>query len=98
MSEKEFEHDDAKLFLEALERPVRMDAKVTIVKGQGKLRAYCKEVNSNLQFPRALRVLGREFLADIKCSQDNEGKGPTGQVFWRVIKGSIRDKDGKVVG
>ena len=82
---KEYE---AKLFTLALLSDVKRDVVIEIVGHTSKLKAYCEEVDAYCQFPKALRVRGRKFKADISCSKDDlnaENK----RVFWRAVKESI---------
>ena len=94
---KTFERTDdynTKIFLDALDGDVRLDAEVTFY-GQGrKLKAYCAETRTNLQFPTKLRSRYKTYIADVvKCERKD------GAVFYRAYKGSIRDsKTGEVVG
>lgn len=50
-----------------------------------KVKAYCRIVNSYLQFPRELRKPGDRYLSDIVSTENDKVGG-----FWRVIKGTIR--------
>ena len=59
---------EAKLFEQALfdeKREIR-DAKIRIVNWEGsKLKAWCKNTDTYLQFPRALRERNKRFVADV---------------------------------
>jgi hypothetical protein len=89
-----FERTDAymaKLFEQALfdEKNVIKDATVTLIWGGNKLKAYCDESQTNLQFPRALRTdYGRQFTADVVEVIRTDGVSK----YYRAMKGSIRDK------
>ena len=78
-----------KLFGQALfdEKRVIKNARVRINRVGGKLKAYCINTDTFLQFPRALREPEAEFIADVvevkNESVDNK--------YYRVMKGSIRD-------
>jgi len=95
---KEFERSEdylTRIFLDALDRHVVIDAKVEMRRGTGsKLKAYCPIVKANLQFPSKLREYqGQKFTADVI-----KAKKGTGIVFYRAYRGSIRDEKGDVVG
>jgi hypothetical protein len=81
-----------KLFALAMfdEKRVVQDATVTIEYGSGnKMKAYCEESKTYLQFPRALRTAyGREFTADVVEVIRDDGVAK----YYRAMKGSIRDK------
>ena len=91
---------ESKLFEQALfdEKNVIKDATVRIEYSSvgRKLKAYCPNCDTYLQFPRGLRTqCGREFVADVVevLRTDDVTK------YYRAIKGSIRDKgDDEVVG
>lgn len=83
----------SRIFLDALDRHVVTDATVTFQRRGGKLKAYCPETRTYLQFPRALRREGTTLKADvIKCANSS------GSPFYRAYKGSIRDESGAVIG
>jgi hypothetical protein len=100
-----FERTDAymaKLFEQALfdEKNVIKDATVQIeydVNNSNKLKAYCYESKTYLQFPRALRSdysdYGREFLADVVEVIRTDGV----RKYYRAMKGSIRNKGSEEV-
>jgi len=58
--------------------------------GGTKLKAYCKQVDAFMQFPRNLRddvsAMGKIYVADI-IEQTQEGKA----TFYTAIKGTIRE-------
>jgi hypothetical protein len=76
-----------KITMDALDRHVILDANVRIVEQGSKLKAYCKQSDSYLQFPKAIREYGRTFVADVVKSRQK-----TGRVFYRAYPGSIRDE------
>jgi len=89
MAYKQFERSEdymAKLTMEALDNHVILDANIEIVKGPGKLKAYCKDTKTYVQFPTMLRRLGRRFAADVIKAERNGQR-----TFYRVIKESIRE-------
>ena len=47
-----------------------------------------------VQFPKALRVVGKWYIADIYKRNLGEGKCP----FWSAYKGTIRNEKGEVIG
>jgi len=80
-----------KLFLEALdEKNVISDATITIVPENGygsKLKAYCSESKTYLQFPRNLRDFkGQRYIADVIQVIREDDVRP----YYRVVKCSIR--------
>jgi hypothetical protein len=86
-----------KLFEQAMfdEKRVVQDATVRIEydpNNYNKLKAYCVESDTYLQFPRALRNkhsdYGKEFLADVVEVIREDGV----QKYYRAMKGSIRKK------
>lgn len=89
-----FERTDAyeqKLFEKALfdEKNVIRDATVYIEHDESnwnKLKAYCPDSKTYLQFPRALREYGAEFVADVVEVHSS------GRQFYRAMNGSIRRK------
>jgi len=82
-----------KIFLDALDQDVKLDAKVIIEPGPGrKLKAYCPTTDTYLQFPTKLRYRNAKYIADVVKSAR---KG--GAVFYRAYRGSIRDIEGNVV-
>ena len=96
-----FERSDeyeAKLFEKALcdEKHIIKDAKIRIVYGDGnKLKAYCEDTNTYLQFPRGLRKPRARFVADVvEVINDN-----VYQKYYRAMNGSIRrEGSDEVVG
>ncbi len=86
------EEYSTKIFLDAFEEHVVLDAHVHFVHINGKLKARCRETNTNLQFPSMLRRAGRELIADVI-----KAKNSGGRVFYRVYRGSIRDGN-EIVG
>lgn len=83
---------EQKLFEQALfdDKRVIKDATIRIQYGDaGKLKAYCIESKTYLQFPRDLRQYGTEFIADVVevIREDDVRK------YYRAMKGSIRYKD-----
>lgn len=82
----------ANITIDALDRDVHIDSIIEIKSINGKLKAYCKETNTFLQFPRAIRKLGKKFIADI-IKASTEGK-----VFYRTYHGSIREYDNNIEG
>ena len=89
---EKFERDDAywaEVFDKAFDRKIIQDATVTIVRVRGKgskLRAFCSESCTYMQFPRALRTLNAKFIADVYQIQPKNGR----QEFYRYVKGSVR--------
>ena len=94
---KEFERSEeyqAKIFLDAFDANVVLDAKVDIVRQGSKLKAYCPYTRTYLQFPRALRKPGAKFIADVI-----QAKKTSGTIFYRAYKGSIRNAvTGEILG
>jgi hypothetical protein len=83
----------SKLTMDALDRPVHLDATIRITMLGSKLKAYCEDTGTFVQFPRDLRKHGRRFVADVIQSAN-----ASGTVFYRAYKGSIREtKNGNVV-
>jgi hypothetical protein len=88
-----FERTDTymqKLFEQALfdEKKVIQDAEIEITMVGGKLKAYCIDTDTFLQFPREMRCYGDEYIADVVevLRKDNVTK------YYRTMKGSIREK------
>ena len=54
-------------------------------KNYSKVRAYCRAVNSYLQFPRAIRKPGDRYVCDIVSTENDKVGG-----FWRYIQGTVR--------
>ena len=98
---KEFDRSDkylGKIFCDALDREVVLDAKVIIRREAGsrsRLRAWCETTNTNLQFPTPLRKYhGQEYICDVIKSA-RKGGAP----FYRAYRQTIRNPEtGKVVG
>lgn len=78
-----------RIFFESLDNNVILDAHVKIVSVGGKLKAYCEETKTYLQFPRAIREKGKEFLADVYMAKALGAAQP----YYRTYKGSIRYND-----
>ena len=79
-----------KISLDALDREVYIDSKITCQYQNGysgKIKAYCHDTNTYLQFPSKIRTPGRKFVADVVKMQKKNG----GTVFFRAYKGSIRE-------
>ncbi len=74
-----------KITLDALDREVYINAKVRFERQGPKIKAYCPETKTFLQFPRDLRVIGTTLFADIV-----KAKQSTGKIFFRAYPGSIR--------
>lgn len=87
-----FERTDsymAKLFEFAMmdEKRVVQDAKIVICAHGHKLKAYCEDTKTYLQFPTRLRgYSGQRYIADVVevIRTDNVDK------YYRTMKGSIR--------
>jgi len=77
-----------KLFEQAMfdEKRVIKDAKIHIIGVSGKLKAYCENTDTYLQFPRDIRQLDNRYIADV-VEVKNES---VEQKYYRVMKGSIR--------
>lgn len=74
---------NCKIFLDAFDNHVVMDAKITFRRDYaGKIKARCEQLNTNLQFPRDLRVVGTELIADVIEAKQGG--------FYRYFRGSIR--------
>lgn len=89
------EEYEAKLFGQALfdEKRVIKDAKIHIMYVSGKLKAYCINSETYLQFPRDLRQMDARFVADV-VEVKNES---VDQKYYRVMKGSIRKEGSETV-
>ena len=86
-----------KLFIDAFsgDRQVHQDAEIEIKYdwNKDKLRAWCPMSNTWLQFPNALRTKsGKNYTADV-IEMKHEGR----ETFYRVVKGSIRNKGSDIV-
>lgn len=77
-----------KLVMEALDKDVRLDAIIDIVYLGKKLKAYCVDTGTYLQFPRDLRSTGDRYYADVIKAGNGDGRDRT--IFYRAVKGSIR--------
>lgn len=95
------EEYETKLFEYALfnEQRVIKDAKIVIKSEytyKGKLKAYCLNTKTYLQFPRNLREhYGQQFVADVVEVIRNDDV----RKYYRAMKGSIRKLDSdEVVG
>lgn len=78
-----------KLTMEALDKDVRLDAVIDIVYLGKKLKAYCGDTGTYIQFPRDLRRTGDRYYADIIKAGSGDGIERT--VFYRAVQGSIRN-------
>lgn len=69
------------------DKHIILNATVSIISVHGKLKAYCKESQTYLQFPSNLRSIGKEYIADVVevIREDNVSK------YYRAQKNSIRD-------
>lgn len=82
----------AKIMMDALDRSVILDAQINITHNGPKLKAYCVNTKTYVQFPRDLRREGATFYADV-VKMSNGGK-----IFFRAYKGSIRrSKAGEII-
>lgn len=86
---KDMEH---KMVMDSFGGNVEMDVEVEFIRSGSKLKAYSRKLRCYLQFPRKLRVANVKYICDCTEAQNN------GQKFYRAYKGTIRDKDGEVVG
>ena len=69
------------------DKHVIKNANIHIEFAHGKLKAYCKESNTFLQFPRSLRnFAGERYTADVVEVIRTDDV----QKYYRVVKGSIR--------
>jgi len=89
------------LFIDALSKRVIMDAKIKIIydHNKNKLRAYCEQVDSFLNFPNDLRKEGKEYITDIVEVPATATKS----TYYRAKHGTIRplltkQVEGRVVG
>jgi len=80
---------EQKLFELALfnELHIIRDASILILEHGNKLKAYCEQTRTYLQFPRALRVRGKRFIADIVEVVNDNVK----QKYYRAMRTSIRE-------
>ena len=83
----------AKIVCDALDREVFFDAEVIMQKHGKKIKAYCPQTKTFLQFPRAIRQKYKRLVADIVKSSN-----ASGTTFYRAYKNSIREnKDSEVL-
>ena len=83
----------ARIVLEALDKEVYLDADVIMERKGPKIKAYCPQTQTYLQFPRAIRKKYKRLVADIVKSSN-----ASGTPFFRAFKGSIREnKDSEVL-
>lgn len=83
----------AKICFDALDREVVLDADIIIQYLGSKLKAYCKQTGTYVQFPRDIRKAGKRFVADVIKAGGN-GRA----VFYHAYKNSIRESvNGKVI-
>ena len=82
----------ANIVMDALDRDVRIDVVIEIVERKGKLKAYSRETDTYLQFPRAIRKYGKKFIADVIKSSTNNTP------YYRAYKNSIREFDNGIEG
>ena len=82
----------AKITMDALDREVILDAVITFQYLGSKLKAFCEDTGTYVQFPRALRNPRNLFIADVIKAG---GKGK--RVFYHAYKGSIRTDSGRLV-
>ena len=75
-----------KITMDAFENHVVIDANVTMERVGSKIKAYCTDTGTYLQFPRDIRKMGKKFKADVI-----KAKNTSGSVFYRYYKGSIRE-------
>lgn len=79
-----------KLFEQALfdDKRVIQDAEIKIIYFGNKLKAYCINTHTYLQFPRNLRKFGDCYIADVVevIREDSVAK------YYRAMRGSIRRK------
>lgn len=81
-----------KIVCDALDRQVLLDARIHITYLGSKLKAYCDDTKTFVQFPRDLRREGHTFVADVVKMSNG------GQIFYRAYRNSIRrSKDGQVI-
>ena len=93
---KLFERSDeyqTKVFVDALDNDVRFDAQLVCVAHGRKLKVYCEDTGTYVQFPTSIRRIGRRFIADVVKSRRTNGN-----IFYRAYRSSIRDAEtGEVV-
>lgn len=82
-----------KLAIDALGGHVITDATICILYQGSKLKAFCEDTRTFVQFPRELRTHGAIFYADVV-----KMGGQNGTVFYRAYRKSIRrTKTGPVI-
>ena len=74
-----------RITMDALDRSVFIDAEVQFMRVGPKIKAYCPETKTYLQFPRDLRREGTKLYADVV-----KAKQSSGTIFYRAYPGSIR--------
>lgn len=87
----------AQLMSEALGgKDVIKDATIDIVYSyeHNKLKAKCNQTGTYLQFPNNLRIRGARYTADV-IEVKNE---KVDQKYYRVLKNTIRNTQGNIVG
>lgn len=83
----------ARVVADALENTVFFDADVIMQKHGKKIKAYCPQTGTYLQFPRSIRQNYKKLVADVVKSSCKRGK-----TFYRAYPGSIREtKDSQVL-
>jgi hypothetical protein len=75
-----------KITMDALDEHVILDADVRFEYEGRKLKAYCPQTSTYLQFPRDIRRAGLKMIADVV-----KDKRKNGREFYRAYKGSIRE-------
>ena len=75
----------SKIFLDALQKQVHQDATIKIVSMGKKLKAYCEDTKTYVQFPRDIREQYVEFKPDVILASNKSGTE-----FYRAYKNSIR--------
>lgn len=75
----------SKIFMDALQKQVHQDATIKIQQHGRKLKAYCVDTNTFVQFPRDIREQYMEFKADVILASNKSGTE-----FYRAYKNSIR--------
>ena len=82
-----------KIIIAALDGHVVKDAKLKCIWDKGKPRMWCAETGTWIQCPKAIRILGHKYVADLVL-MSRKGQ----QNFYRAYKTSIRDTEGNVIG
>ena len=75
----------SKIFMDALQKQVHQDATIKIQQHGRKLKAYCVDTDTFVQFPRDIREQYMEFKADVILASNKSGTE-----FYRAYKNSIR--------